>query len=108
MIENIRPTKQITIPKYMMDKPLIDPPKILNDTLERSGRIISASPAKALETNRSNIIPSEDNIETGLNLLMKLISNLLTNILVHTKFLVPNFVAYFHLLDKRLAYFKTF
>ncbi len=31
---------------------------------------------------------------------MKLISNLLTNILVHVKFLVPNFVAYFHLLDR--------
>jgi hypothetical protein len=91
-----------------MDRPLREPPNMLKDTCERSGRTISASPANALETSRRNIMPSEDNIDTGLNLLMKLICNLLTKYLVHLKYLCPNLVVYFHLLDKDFLYFKTF
>ncbi len=51
----IRPIKQIMIPKYMMLTPLTTLPKIVNVTVDRSGRMMSASPANAGKATRVNI-----------------------------------------------------
>jgi hypothetical protein len=73
MIEKIRPTKQIKIPKYMMDRPL-NPPKILKDTWERSGSTMSASPARAKGAAINNMAAKRNNEN---NILRLLIYNLL-------------------------------
>jgi hypothetical protein len=78
MIAKIRPTKQIMIPKYMMDRPLIEPPKMLKETWLRSGSTMSASPAKAIGVMNRNIAMKANR----LRLVIKLIYNLLTKILI--------------------------
>ncbi|OPX97603.1 MAG: hypothetical protein A4E58_01330 [Syntrophorhabdus sp. PtaB.Bin006] len=107
-MEKIRPMKQITMPKYMIDRPL-NPPKILNDTWDRSGSMISASPANALDTSRQSVRPKANSISTGLNLLIKLICNLLIrNFSTPNMLCAQSLVIHFHLSGNDRAYSKTF
>jgi hypothetical protein len=79
MTAKIRPTKQIRIPKYIIDRPLIEPPNMLKDTWLRSGSTMSASPAKATGAINRNITKKANR----LRLVMQLIYNLLAKILIH-------------------------